>query len=166
MLSSVPFVLAGALLLFLIVLALPYCLACGIVAASRASKPVKIGMGVALLAFACLVGWELAFPPDENGVYIAHFVEVAQRPLPATARIVYKDSNLMNIRGRSWVRSRFELAPKEYATLLAAIRNDPSLKATAGQAGHFTRAPTEDNKYSRALEFLDDGKSIEVDFTN
>ncbi len=173
MFSSLITVLVALLLLLVAVVAVPYGLARGFVAASNGSskawrgwRVVRIGAGVALGALLCLYLWELAYPPDENAMYIGHFVEVAQRPLPATARIVYKDTNIMNIGGSSWVRSRFELAPKDYAALLAAIRSDPSLKPTAGLAGHFTRPREEGIGYERAMAFLEDGKTIEVEMSN
>ncbi len=128
MYSTFIFVLAGTLLLLLVFVAMPYIIARGIVAVSssggQASRPKRVArilLGGLLMALAGAVAWDAAFPSDKSAMSGGHFVEVAQRPLPASARNVYQDENIHNIRGRSWVRAHFEVSPADYAALLASI---------------------------------------------
>lgn len=162
MLSAAMAVLFGALLLFVFVVAVPYILAKTFIAGLRLGGRVKAGLAATVLALGGLMVWDHMNPSD--GVYLNSFTEMTQQPLPPSARIVHRQSDIYNIRGRSCISSHFETSAADYAALLGALRSDASLVPSAEQPGHFTRPPSGDITYRRSLSFLDDGKTIAVDF--
>ncbi len=162
MFGEVMLILTAALLLIVFVVAMPFMLAQTLIAGARLGGRVKAGLGAAVLAIVCLMVWEYLHPSDE--LYLNSFTEMTQRPLPPSARIVHRKSDIDHIRGRSCIGAHFETSGADYAALLGAIRADAGLVPGAGPQVHFTRPPSEGISYSRSLIFLDDGKTVAVDF--
>lgn len=116
-------------------------------------------------------GYTAVYPPDSY--YLAQFTEVSLRPAPPSSKVVAKSASYPDFHGDYCSYSKIELAPADFASLLADIEQDKRLRPVSGVAAEHARARTPpgksfsrqisgDEEHHLSLEFMGDGKSVEV----
>jgi hypothetical protein len=137
-------------------------------------KRTKLTTLALLLGGVSYSGYTAVYPPDSY--YLGELAQVSLRPVPASAEVVDKSAVYPNFHGDDCSYSRIAMSSADFQALLAQVSADQRLRPVPARIAQTETLRTTSKAFSRyhagqndqhlSLDFLADGKSVEVNVCN
>jgi hypothetical protein len=137
--------------------------------ALRWERRVKLATLLLLLCVIGVLAWRAVNPGDAR--YLEEFTEVSLRPPPASAHVVDRSGPYGDWHGDSCSYSKIEMSNADYTRLLTELESDKRLRAGTDSVSEsvrglnrksFTRQLSGDAEQRLSLQFLGDGRNVEI----